>query len=117
MLNPLVVFVALSLLSSSTAQTPAGIARGADQRAESESRGGRCMFDTEVGVVSGCIIRNTSGELFIAPQYLRQLRFDASGLAPVWSDSQPQGWMYADRKGRVVVTGVGGDRQLGRFLP
>lgn len=106
-LNPLVLGVALSLLSPlSTAQTPAGIAPGADQRAESDSVGGRCMFDTEIGVVSGCIIRNSSGKLFIAPRYVRQLPFDASGLAPLWSDSQPQGWMYADRKGRVVVTGV-----------
>ena len=64
------------------------------------------MFNPEVGIVPDCILKDTSGTLSIAPQYVKQLHFDSHGLVPVWSQSQPHGWLYADRRGRIIVTGV-----------
>ena len=63
-----------------------------------------CMFDAERPDVPNCIQSAHSGALFVSANYLRQLSFDRFGLAVVYS--RPEGWMYVNRKGRVVVSGV-----------
>jgi WG containing repeat len=63
-----------------------------------------CLFGYERGQVPNCIRKTKSGALFVAPQYLKELDFDRHGLAVVLSNRE--GWMYVDRTGRVVITGV-----------
>jgi hypothetical protein len=69
-----------------------------------ESTGQTCIFDFDRGETSNCIRQATTGELFIAPQVLRELEFDSYGLAPVLS--LKEGWMYVSRRGIVVVQRV-----------
>jgi WG containing repeat len=54
--------------------------------------------------VDNCIKVSNNGQLFIVPQYLRQLSFGVNGLADIYSEEE--GWMYVDRKGRVIISGV-----------
>lgn len=70
------------------------------QRNDSEP----CLFDYERGQVPDCIRKSKSGALFVAAQYLKELDFDRYGLAVVLSHQE--GWMYVDRNGRVLITGV-----------
>jgi hypothetical protein len=62
--------------------------------------------DLDRDVVPDCIQEAPNGKLIIAPQYLKELRFDSSGLAQVWSEVPPKAWMYVDRKGAILITGV-----------
>ncbi len=66
--------------------------------------GAPCLFDFERGEVPNCVYENATGELFIAPQLVKELPFDAEGLAAVLSPKK--GWMYVSRTGRVVISGV-----------
>jgi len=69
--------------------------------------GGRpCLLDVDRDVVPDCIREASNGKLIIAPQYVKDLHFDYSGLARVWSGVPPKAWMYVDRKGAVLITGV-----------
>ena len=71
------------------------------------ANGGRpCLVDLDRDVVPDCIQEAPNGKLIIAPQYVKELHFDSSGLALVWSEVPPQAWMYVDRKGAVLITGV-----------
>ena len=63
-----------------------------------------CLFDFERGEVPDCVRENTAGQLCIAAQYLSELTFDANGLATVLSHEK--GWMYVNRKGKVLISGV-----------
>jgi hypothetical protein len=54
--------------------------------------------------VSDCIKLGKNGQLFIAQKYLRQLSFEKNTLASVYSEEE--GWMYVNRKGRVIISGV-----------
>jgi WG containing repeat len=63
-----------------------------------------CLFDVERGDLPRCLRENPSGELFVAPRFLKELNFDSRGLATVHSPTQ--GWMYVTREGKVVITGV-----------
>lgn len=65
-----------------------------------------CLFDFERGEVPDCIRTSDEGRLFIAPQYLNQLSFDSHGLAAVLSLDQDLKWIYVNRKGFVIITGV-----------
>jgi hypothetical protein len=68
--------------------------------------GGSCGFSGS-GVVAHCILHSEEGNLFIAPDVLKELHFDSHGLAQVRSEEDSRHlWMYVNRKGRVVVTGV-----------
>jgi hypothetical protein len=60
------------------------------------------MFDPERGEVPGCLREGVKRDLFIALEFLKELKFDSHGLAVVWSTKE--GWMYANRKGKVVVS-------------
>ena len=71
---------------------------------ENLNPGRPCMFDPERPDVPNCIQTDHSGGLFVSSNYLRQLSFDRFGLAVVYS--RQEGWMYVNRKGRVVVSGV-----------
>ncbi|HXZ81231.1 MAG TPA: WG repeat-containing protein [Terriglobales bacterium] len=53
-------------------------------------------------------MRDGQGKLFIAQEYVSELEFDSHGLAQVFRNGgEPRhGWMYVDRKGRVIVQGV-----------
>jgi len=62
--------------------------------------------DLDRDVVPDCIQEAPNGKLIIAPQYVKDLHFDSSGLALVWSEVPPKAWMYVDRKGAVLITGV-----------
>jgi hypothetical protein len=63
-----------------------------------------CVFDFERGEVPDCIGASPKGELFVEPRYLKELSFDSQGLAAVLSNKE--GWMYINRRGRVVISGV-----------
>ncbi len=63
-----------------------------------------CLFDFERGEVSKCILKSSTGDLIVAPQYLKELNYDSHGVAAVRSPLE--GWMYVNRKGRVVISGV-----------
>ena len=67
-----------------------------------------CLVDLDRDVVPDCIQKAPNGKLIIAPQYVKELHFDSRGLASVWSEVPPKAWMYVDRKGAVLVTGVPG---------
>jgi hypothetical protein len=62
------------------------------------------LFDFERGEVPDCVRENSAGQLSIAAQYLSELTFDANGLAAVLSHEK--GWMYVNRKGKVLIRGV-----------
>lgn len=66
--------------------------------------GGPCLFDAERGEVPNCLRRIDKRQLFISQSLLKELNFDSHGVAPVYSPAQ--GWMYADRSGKIVVKGV-----------
>ena len=68
-----------------------------------ESHGIPCLFDPERGEVPDCLHQSREGRLSVAPQIVKQLDFDAYGLAAVRS---PEGWMYVNRSGKVVVASV-----------
>jgi WG repeat protein len=119
MLDTKAIVLFLVLTSSSLAcigQVPAGsvacvtkcqFAIRGDTASRTESAASNtCMIQPDVGLLPGCISKGSDGKLSIAPKYRKQLRVAGHGLAPVWSESEPKGWMYVDRKGRVVVTGV-----------
>jgi hypothetical protein len=76
------------------------------QDIESNSHDSTCTFDAERPDLPGCIVADTSGKLSITSRYVRELPFDRFGLAPVYSHKY--GWMYANRTGIVVVSGVYG---------
>jgi hypothetical protein len=61
-------------------------------------------FAHSIEKVPGCISVNAQGKLRIAARYLSRMTFDSHGLAAVVS--QEEGWMYVDRTGTVLVTGV-----------
>jgi hypothetical protein len=63
-----------------------------------------CHIEFDEGEVANCLHQTDAGQLFIAPEFVKKLRFNSYGLAGVFSEKQ--GWMYANRKGRVVVQGV-----------
>src|SRR5438445_9269986 len=71
---------------------------------KSGATGTPCLFDPERGEVPNCMREDKTGEQFVAPQYLKQLNFDAHDLASV--NSPKLGWMYVNRKGKVVISGV-----------
>jgi hypothetical protein len=69
------------------------------------TKGHRCLLPAQdFKEVSNCVKLSKKGQLFIASQYLRQLSFGKNGLAVVYS--KEEGWMYVNRKGRVIISGV-----------
>jgi WG containing repeat len=68
------------------------------------SDGTPCLFDFALGEVPNCVYKDANAELFIAPRFLRDLSFGSHGMAAVRSPSE--GWMYVNRQGKVVITGV-----------
>jgi hypothetical protein len=74
-------------------------------RSEVNANGHKCVLPAQdFKEVSNCVKLNKKGQSFIAPQYLRQLSFAENGLAIVYS--KEEGWMYVNRKGRVIISGV-----------
>jgi|ERR1700733_14953100 hypothetical protein len=63
-----------------------------------------CLFDFEGGEVSDCVRQTSAGRLYISPTILSELNFDSHGLATL--RSQIENWMYVNRHGDVVVSGV-----------
>lgn len=73
------------------------------------SIGDSCDFrqGNEVDSHPNCVLQNGEGKLFIAQDYVKKLEFDSHGMAVVFDESHSQqGWMYVDRKGRVVIKAV-----------
>jgi WG containing repeat len=66
--------------------------------------GSPCLFDVERGEIPNCVGENAKGDLFIAPEFLKELMFDSHGLAVV--RSARNGWMYVSRTGKVLIKGV-----------
>lgn len=94
------ILVLLLLLTGRVGQTAA---------AQSESNQGSatatsCLFDFESGEVPNCLRQDAKGNLFVASPILKQLHFDSHGLASVLS--RKAGWMYVNRNGKVVISGV-----------
>ena len=72
---------------------------------EINAEGHKCVLPAQdFKEVSNCVKLSKKGQLFIAPKYLRQLSFGKNGLAVVYS--KEEGWMYVNRKGRVIISGV-----------
>jgi hypothetical protein len=67
------------------------------------STGASCVFDFERGEIPNCIHQTAQG-FFVTPEVLKELRFDSHGLATVLSPKE--GWMYINRRGKIVVSGV-----------
>jgi Xaa-Pro aminopeptidase len=63
-----------------------------------------CLFDFERGEVPACLRKSATGIFIIAPEYLKELDFDSYGLAAV--HSRTEGWMYVNRRGEVLISGV-----------
>jgi hypothetical protein len=63
-----------------------------------------CLFNFERGEVPDCLRKSATGDLFVAPQILKEITFDSYGLAAVLSPAD--GWMYASREGKILITGV-----------
>jgi hypothetical protein len=72
---------------------------------EINAEGHKCVLPAQdFKEVSNCVKRSKEGQLFIASKYLRQLSFGENGLAVIYS--KEEGWMYVNRKGRVIISGV-----------
>jgi len=66
-----------------------------------------CTYDHRIeGVASfsGCLGRDSNGRLYIQPENIASLKFGPHGLSPVWGEGE--GWMYVNRQGYAVITGV-----------
>ena len=90
----------------SLAQVPENAATppGEPSAALSVTVAGTCGFISAPGDVPDCIHRSAAGKLSVAAQYWRLMTFDSHGLAAVWS--REHGWMYVNRRGAVLITGV-----------
>jgi hypothetical protein len=100
----LIMFLSSGQASSSAPIALKQAATPADSTKSSQSQGEPCLFDFERGQVPDCVRKHPGGAHFIAPQFVKELTFDSDGLAAV--HSQNEGWMYANRKGTVIITGV-----------
>ncbi len=79
-----------------------------EQRGAETAKAGSCSFSGS-GVVPNCVLRDGNGKLSISPTVLKDLNFDRHGLAQVRFEEDSRYrylWMYVDRNGRVVVSGV-----------
>jgi len=68
---------------------------------------GVCAFspkDASFEHFPNCVRQDTKGNLSISSKYVKKLRFKENGLAEVYSSKR--GWMYVNRKGGVVISGV-----------
>jgi hypothetical protein len=74
-----------------------------DRRSANRSAAQSCLFDYERGEVPDCVRVGAHGSRFIAAPYLKELRYGTNGLAGVRG---ADGWMYVNRRGKVVITGV-----------
>jgi hypothetical protein len=71
--------------------------------------GHSCTFRgvNDVETYSNCVLQDGQGNLFVAPDYVKKIRFDSYHLAAIWDDDDPyHKFMYVDPKGRVVLRGV-----------
>src|SRR6516165_2494957 len=79
--------------------------------------GGRpCLLDVDRDVVPDCIREASNGKLIIAPQYVKDLHFDYSGLARVWSGVPPKVGMYCNKKGAFLIRGAQGVKNEADFF-
>lgn len=61
----------------------------------------------DVDIHPSCVLQGGQGKLFVAQVYVKKMEFDSHGLAVLFDeDHSRHGWMYVDRKGRVIVQGV-----------
>jgi WG containing repeat len=65
---------------------------------------GSCEFIYAPGEVPDCLHASHTGKLSVARRYWSLMTFDSRGLAAVWS--REHGWMYVNRRGAVLITGV-----------
>ena len=93
------LFLCCTLFSGAFGQTEHE--RSANSRSAKAAQ--PCLFDYELGEVPDCVQAGTDGSRSIAARYVKELRYRTSGLAAVHS---VDGWMYVDRRGKVVITGV-----------
>src|SRR4030065_2150550 len=78
---------------------------GALAYGEINTKGHKCLLPAQDFMeVDNCIFSSKTGQLFIAPTYIKELSFEKHGLAVLYSSED--GWMYVNRKGRVVISGV-----------
>ncbi|OGP86984.1 MAG: hypothetical protein A2031_10260 [Deltaproteobacteria bacterium RBG_19FT_COMBO_43_11] len=78
---------------------------GALAYGEINTKGHKCLLPAQDFMeVDNCIFSSKTGQLFIAPTYIKELSFEKHGLAVLYSSEE--GWMYVNRKGRVVISGV-----------
>ncbi len=62
-----------------------------------------CLLNSERGEVADCLITAPDGTRMVAHRYLRDLKFYRGGLALIRAS---EGWLYVNRKGRVVLDGI-----------
>jgi WG containing repeat len=65
--------------------------------------GASCVFDFERGEVFDCVYVRADGSRVVASRLLKQLPYGSNGLAGVWVAKE---WMYVNRSGEAVITGV-----------
>ena len=88
-------------LPSSNALGQAEDQRSANKSSAQASQS--CLFDYERGEVPDCVRMRVDGSRSIAAPYLKELPYGTNGLAGVRG---ADGWMYVNRRGKVVITGV-----------
>jgi hypothetical protein len=72
---------------------------------EINTEGHKCVLPAQdFKGAPNCVKLDNKGQLFITTQYLKKLSFGENGLAIVYS--KEEGWMYVNRKGRVIISGV-----------
>jgi hypothetical protein len=84
-------------LPQQSASAPAGAAQSVS-----------CTYSgIEVLRAEHCILVGNSGVPFVSAEVLKQLTFDANGLASIRVEGAGRfPWIYADRNGKIVVSGV-----------
>jgi hypothetical protein len=100
------VWATLLLTSLSLAQVPEHEAAPPSEpgAALPVAAAGSCEFISAPGELSDCLHASAAGKLSVARRYWSSMTFDSHGLAAVWS--REHGWMYVNRKGAVLITGV-----------
>ena len=99
-------FASLLLLAIACSAQTTGSKSTIQGGVPTENGGRPCLLDVDRDVVPDCLQEASNGKLIISPQYVKDLHFDSNGLATVWSEVPPKAWMYVDRKGAVLITGV-----------
>jgi hypothetical protein len=103
------VFSFVFACSAKTAKPSSDTTNTQSSEIQAAKIGDSCTFrsNNDVEPYPNCILRDSRGKRFIAPDYVKKLEFDSHGLAVVFdNDHANHGWTYVDQRGCVLVQGV-----------